>query len=436
MTPARLGPVELTEGVLPRHALTFLYLSFIGITLNTFINFIQPYVLTEQLHIPEAQQGAMTGNLVFLSECMLLLSCAVAGVVADRVGRRMVFASGFAILAIGYACYGFVDSESQLLMLRLGLAWGVGAINVMVTLLQADYPREASRGKLVGMTGFCIGMGALFLVFVLARLPEWYGQIAVPREAGLYALLTVALIALFSAVVAWGGLSGGGDSTVKSHRRGWQQLTDAMTCARANPRIALSYACAFVARGDLIVIGVFFSLWLIQAGIANGMDTAEAVALAALYFGIIQGVALISAPVIGVLIDRLDRVTGVCITLLLAAVGYGSLTVIDDPLGPAMAPAAMLLGVGQMAVMLASQTLVAQEAPPQQRGAVMGVFSLCGALGIMFITKVGGGVFDFWKPGPFAIVAVANLLLCMAALALRRHEKKLALAIAPQSSAA
>ena len=65
MPEHKLGPIRLAEGVRATHALVFLYAAFIGITLNTYINFIQPYVLTEQLHIPEAEQGAVTGNIVF-----------------------------------------------------------------------------------------------------------------------------------------------------------------------------------------------------------------------------------------------------------------------------------------------------------------------------------------------------------------------------------
>jgi MFS family permease len=424
MTNARLGPVLLTPGVKAHHALTFLYCAFMGITLNTFINFIQPYVLNEQLRIPESAQGALTGNIVFLSELMLLFACGVMGLLADRIGRRAVFAFGFLILAAGFACYGYVRNEEQLLLLRLGMAWGVAAINVMVTTLQADYPQEESRGKLVGFTGFSIGLGALFLVFVLARLPEWYAAGTDAQLAGRYTLLTVGFIALASAALSAVGLRpghvGGGEQRLKW----WPQLLSALRCSSANPRVGLAYACAFVARGDLIVIGVFFSLWLTQTAVAAGMDTAEALALAGMYFGIVQAVALVSAPLIGALIDRLDRVTATVAALLLAALGYGGLGFVNDPLGPLMIPAAVMLGLGQMAVMLASQTLIAQEAPASQRGAVMGMFSVCGALGIMFITKVGGQVFDTWKPGPFVIVALANLLLSMFALALRLREKR------------
>lgn len=419
----KLGPLELAPGVLPRHALVFFYTAFIGITLNTFINFIQPYVLAEQLRVPEAQQGAVTGHLVFMSELMLLLACAVVGVLVDAIGRRAVFVFGFSLLAAGFLLYGHVTSEQQLLLLRLGMAWGVAAINVMITTLQADYPAESARGRFVGVTGFCIGLGAMFLVFVLAKLPLWYGEAIDTDTPGRYALASVAAIAALSALVCWFGVRDSRPALASEEDGFYQRLLAAATAARVNPRVGLAYACAFVARGDLIVIGVFFSLWLTQTGIAAGLESARAVALAAMYFGIVQGVALLSAPLLGILNDRMSRLDAVVAALALAAIGYGSLGMIDDPLGPLMIPAAILLGIGQMAVMQASQTLIAQEAPASRRGAVMGMFSVCGALGILFITKAGGELFDHWKPAPFVIVAGANLLLCAAALWLRRLER-------------
>jgi MFS family permease len=416
-----LGPIKLARGITSVNALTFLYAAFIGITLNTFVNFIQPYVLTEQLHIAEVEQGSMSGNLVFYSEMVLLVACGFAGIAADRYGRRVVFSAGFFILAVGFSIYGFVDGYSQLLLLRLFIACGVACINVMVTTVQADYPSEESRGKWVGATGFAIGLGAMFLVFVLAPMPSRFEAELGALWAGRSTLLTTAGIALFSAAIVWALLAREGTKDPAAHPDWRTSFKLSLSAARENPRIALSYASAFVARGDLIVIGVFFSLWATQTGISQGLSSAEAVRRAGLLFGIIQGTALLWAPLAGYLNDRLDRVSATAAGLGLAAIGYGSLVLISNPLGPAMYGCAVLLGIGQMSVMLASQTLVGQEAPADRRGAVMGTFSICGALGIMFITKTGGWLFDIWKPAPFAIVAIFNIVLCLVALRLRKR---------------
>ncbi len=418
------GPVHLVPGVMPRHLMTFFYAAFIGITLNTYVNFIQPYVLRVQLGIPDDQQGKFTGDLVFYSEIILLMGCALAGALADRMSRRVVFALGLLILAFAYSLYGFVDQSVELLALRLVFALGMAFINVMVSTVQADYPLEKSRGKLVGFTGLAIGLGAVFLALVLSQLPNWYGANHDDKTAGLYALLTVSAIAFVSALVILTGLWSGPATHQAEQKQSWQaMLKESMQAAVDNPRVALAYGCAFVARGDLIVIGVFFSLWLNQVGVSQGLSAGEALKQAGIFFLVVQFTALLWAPVSGLVIDRLNRVVAMAISLFLAAIGYGSMGFIVDPLGVWMYPAAVLLGIGQMSVMSASQTLIGQEAPERIRGSVMGMFSIAGAIGILFITKVGGIVFDQWKPGPFVIVAAVNLLLCIVAIVIVRQGK-------------
>lgn len=43
---------------------------------------------------------------------------------------------------------------------------------------------------------------------------------------------------------------------------------------------------------------------------------------------------------------------------------------------------------------------------------MLGVYSFCGAFGIMTVALVGGWLFDNWKPvGPFVFMAVANCVI-------------------------
>jgi hypothetical protein len=77
-----------------------------------------------------------------------------------------------------------------------------------------------------------------------------------------------------------------------------------------------------------------------------------------------------------------------------------------------------------MAANISAISLIGKEAPDRSRGAVIGVFSLFGAFGILVIAQVGGWLFDNWKPvGPFLFMAGANafmLLLTLATIAWTR----------------
>jgi len=100
--------------------------------------------------------------------------------------------------------------------------------------------------------------------------------------------------------------------------------------------------------------------------------------------------ALIWAPFFGYILDRFDRATTVIIAMALASAGYISVGMTDDIMSKATMGPLILLGIGEFSAIVAGQALVAQEAPINIRGSVLGVFAFCGALGLLTLSKVGG----------------------------------------------
>ena len=74
-------------------------------TLLTLVNFLQPYLLEEVLQIPRDEQGALTGFLAALQEIGVISLMGLVGALSDRTGRRVLFALGFVIIALGYFLY-------------------------------------------------------------------------------------------------------------------------------------------------------------------------------------------------------------------------------------------------------------------------------------------------------------------------------------------
>jgi MFS family permease len=119
----------------------------------------------------------------------------------------------------------------------------------------------------------------------------------------------------------------------------------------------------------------------------------------------------------GFLVDRMNRVVALAIATGLALVGYLWLGLLDQPMGPQAYPAAVILGMGQASAILTAMALVGQEVTETNTGAVSGLFTLFGAVGILLATKIGGVLFDVWMPGaPFVITGLANGAILLAAL--------------------
>ena len=94
MITNRLGPIWLNTGVTRRNALTFLYASFFTIGTVSFMSFMQPYVISENLQIPTNEQGSVTGILHFSYELVMLLLIAPVGALSDKIGRRSIYRLG------------------------------------------------------------------------------------------------------------------------------------------------------------------------------------------------------------------------------------------------------------------------------------------------------------------------------------------------------
>lgn len=418
------GPLWFTPGLSKGNIVTVNFAAFTTIAVITFMSFAQPYVLTEILHIPVERQGTLTGNLGALQEIIVILVMGFFGAWSDRIGRRRVYALGFLMLGFGYFIYPLAASESQLILFRMIFAIGGACVPIMLSISIHDSCQEVSRGKWVACNSIFTGLGVMFMALVLAKTPQWYANAgADPVWAGRFAFWTTTAVCIVAAVVIWFG------------QRNWikpkitqpsvfQQVADGFRAGVENPRLALSFGAAFVGRGDLVVISTFLSLWVVQYGGENGISTGQSLGRAGMLFGIVQGAALLWAWVMGVLSDRLHRITSLCIALLLAAAGYSLMGLIDDPLGREMIYACILMGMGEVSVLIAAGALMGQEANAANRGAVVGVYGVLGGVGILFATFVGGIVFDnIGRTAPFVMMGVLNFLLFLVAFRLRQQTR-------------
>jgi MFS family permease len=264
------------------------------------------------------------------------------------------------------------------------------------------------------------GLGVLFMTAGLSQVPALLrGRGVDAVTAGQVMFLVAAAIGLVSVLVLARGLRPG-TGTAPEQQAGWRQLATAGLRGARNPRILLSYGCAFTGRADVALKGTFVSMWALVAAPAAGLTPADALGRGGMMLGIMGAVALVWTPLFGLLLDRVNRVSGVALAVGLAGIGYTGMGFIESPLVNSAIPAFILLAVGQVSAIQASVTLVGQEAPPAERGGVVAMNAWFGALGILVSTLAGGWLFDNWAPaGPFVLAGIVQLVLCGAAVAIR-----------------
>jgi putative MFS transporter len=79
----------------------------------------------------------------------LFLGALFTGPLADRIGRRPVFAWNMGILGLLSAAQFLVDSASVLLLLRLGIGFLLGTDYVVGKTLLTEFTPRAERGRLL-----------------------------------------------------------------------------------------------------------------------------------------------------------------------------------------------------------------------------------------------------------------------------------------------
>ena len=361
-----------------------MYASLICIGMMTNMNFSQPYILAEHLGIADQSlAGAISGRLTGLTEIVALFLIWPFGMLADRVGRRPVLMLGIGLIGVSYALYPWATEVAHLMYFRIIFGVGVAATASMTATIQNDYPVESSRGRLVGVSSAFNALGIIFATRLVSALPKWLHDAGLdPVAAGRYAYGAAALVCFISVAVFRFGLKGGVPEIAQERPR-WAELVVAGFKQAKNPRILLAYISAMTSRGDMIVAGIFVSLWATMAVKAAGGEAAVAQYQVFLPFAVMQVFAVLWSFVFGSILDRINRVAGMVFSLVLSVVAYGAMYFVESPLDLRMLPLFALLGAAMAGAIMSGMALVGQEAPPRERGAVIGLMSVFGSIGII-----------------------------------------------------
>jgi MFS family permease len=109
---------------------------------------------------------------------------------------------------------------------------------------------------------------------------------------------------------------------------------------------------------------------------------------------------------------------------VISSVAYGSLFFVQSPLNKAVFGQMVLVGFGEIGMIVTSLSMATSQVPRDIRGSVAGCYSLFGGLGVLFLTKVGGYLFDNWtETAPFLIVGLVSGVVALGAILMliRRH---------------
>ncbi|MFB9529305.1 MFS transporter [Nonomuraea roseola] len=311
------------------------------------------------------------------------------GVLADKLGGRLMFAAICFITIVPVLFVGWSDSYGALLFWGFVLGVGGTSFAVGIPFVNAWY-EPARRGFATGVFGAGMG-GTALSAFLTPRLVESMGRAQTH-------VLMAALLALMGVVVLAAGRNAPAWSPSKEPAM--PRMRDAMK-VRATWQCAFLYAVAF---GGFVAFSTYLPTLLQNvyafAQTEAGLRTAG--------FSV---AAVVARPLGGILSDRVGPVR----VLMLSFAGTALMAVVlsfkppvEIPAGVSFVAVAFFLGLGTGGVF----ALVAKLVEPSRVGTVTGLVGAAGGLGGYFPPLVMGAVYT--ATGAYTI---GYLLLALTALA-------------------
>ncbi|MDR2155122.1 MAG: MFS transporter [Burkholderiaceae bacterium] len=349
---------------------------------------VLPVFALEVTHLPGGDDPALIGLAMGIYGLTQAVLQAPLGLASDLLGRKPVIVLGLLVFALGSVLAARAGSVQMLAAARA--LQGAGAISAAVTALLADLTRDEVRTKGMALIGASIaGMFALSLVLA----PMLAGIAGLPGLFGLTALLALAGVAL----VLW--------MTPPEPTRQIDQTRGRLSQVWRHPHLwRLELGVFTLHTVQMAMWGVVPGL-LVHAGLAKVQHWQVYLPAVLASFMALGG--LFAAERRG----RLRMVWRGAIALLMA-VQLALLMAAAHTPGPWALGGLMFLFFTAFNVLEATQpSLISRLAPPQARGAALGVYNTLQSLGLF-----AGGALSGWLLKSFDAQAVFAATAALAAL--------------------
>ncbi len=321
------------------------------------------------------------------------------GAASDRFGRKPVIIAGLLLLAAGSFVAAAADDVMHIVIGRA--LQGSGAVSAAVSALVADSTRDSQRSKAMAMIGASIGLTFALSLVIAPALYPLIGMGGLFAMTGVLALLAIA-------VVAW-----------------VVPPAPSSAAPRGTPRTPMS---RILKDGDLMRLNFgIFSVHLVQTGMfivvprwlvdVAGLPLAE-------HWKVYLPVVLLSFAVMMPPIRWAERKGA------MRAVFVGSVAlVLGVQLIFALQPSGLIAMSALLFVFFAAfnileallPSLVSRLAPPDVKGAALGVYNTTQSIGLFVGGALGGWVSARWGgPAVFLVCAAGMLAWVVVALGQKR----------------
>ena len=371
--------------------------------------------MKEGLRFTYAETGWLaTGN--FLG---YMVGSPLAGVLASRSSLRRLILTSLLGLAVGLAATALVGGFPSAFVLRTltGLASGIVYIPAMTlaTVWFAPHRRGLGAGIQTGGSGMGLVLSGLLIPATLERFgPDGW------RQAWL--LLAILVAAVWVLMLAF---LRNRPEDVGQHAYGATAPSQRPSIASPPWRVIYTshrlwalggiYACFGF---SYVVYATFFAAYLVKEG---GLSAEAAGSL----WGLVGLLSLPSGLLFGVLADRIGKPSGLAIVFAVHTVSFATFALARTL--PAFILSATLYGLTAWSIPAIVAAAAADYAPAPLAAAGLGFLTILFGIGQAISPPIAGSLADWSQSfsASFLLCSGVALIGCVAALALRRAERRL-----------
>ena len=323
------------------------------------------------------------------------------GIASDRFGRKPVIVAGLVLFALGSFMAASADSVWGVVVGRA--VQGAGAISAAITAFIADSTRESQRTKAMAMVGGSIGLTFALSLVAAPALYAWIGMDGLFEATGVLALAAI-LLTVYVVPAAPKAAPFDGEP------RGRTRLLD----VALEPDLMRLNLGILVLHCVQMAMFVVVPRWLVERA---GLPLAGHWKL---YLGVLllSFVAMLPALFWGERRGHL-RVVFLGAIALLAAVALGLAA--QPPGLVAMGGLLFAFFTGFNILEASLPSLVSRIAPPDAKGAALGIYNTTQALGLFAGGALGGWLQSRWGGGTVFAMCALLLVVWLAAAAGHRR---------------
>ena len=345
-------------------------------------------------------------NIFFVSVLLATNSLArmvaspLTGFLSDRFGRRPLVIIGIVLRGTSAILSYFSTSYEQFLVLEFFGGIGISIFGTGASIIIADVSTEHQRGRAVALRGMSMRLGTAVGPFIGAVLTGLFDLRAILLFNGLTKLLVLGMVLTLVRETRPEQAAGTRRPDTGLTRNDWSALasTPYLTLAAATLVIGMMELAG--ATGGVLTLMAKNELGMNPTVVGNLLTLAGLVAVA------------VSFPN-GLLVDRFGRkpvlIPGLCLFAVFAAM-------LSTHPGAGLVVLAMVIyGVADGMCQGSTQVFAIDLAPPERRGAFMGIWQLYGNLGGLISPIIVGGIAQAWGFSA-AFMAIVALVLSSAVL--------------------